>query len=58
MDTGAIIAIVFVVVCIVALWGGIMYAIYYDSKNPSWFKPKDSRYVNVKRAEAEHSPDA
>lgn len=53
-----ILAIVFVVLCLIALWGGVMWAIYYDSLHPNWYKPKDRLYANVKGKQARRTPDA
>lgn len=58
MDTGAIIVIVFVVLCTIALWAGVMYAIWYDSQHPNWYKRKDNLHANVQRQKAGHSTDA
>lgn len=34
------IAIVFVILCLLALYGGIFWAIRYDERNPNWYEPK------------------
>lgn len=57
MHTITIIVVVFVILCLLALYGGVFWAIRYDAYHPDWYKQKDTNADHT-RAQARNTTDA